>query len=97
MNIYDEYKNTMRRCENLEKLLLSREKLLKECKDAMIDMLNAFQTAAEFFYKTGYCDNCSKDADIDCPYRESNGNCSLGYAKEDDIDKLIDKIKEVIK
>ena len=97
MNIYDEYKNTMRRCENLEKLLLSREKLLKECKDAMIDMLNAFQAAGEFFYRMGYCDNCDMDTDIDCPYRKSNGDCSLEYAKEDDIDKLIDKIKEVIK
>ena len=86
-----------REVTRLRKEVENQKQILKESKNAMIDMLNAFQAAGEFFYKTGYCDNCDKNADIDCPYRESNGDCSLGYAKEDDIDKLIDKIKEVIK
>ena len=86
-----------REVTRLRKEVENQKQILKESKNAMIDMLNAFQAAGEFFYKTGYCDNCDKNADIDCPYRESNGNCSLGYAKESDVDRLIEKINGVLK
>ena len=86
-----------REVTRLRKEVENQKQILKESKNAMIDMLNAFQVAGEFFYKTGYCDNCDKNADIDCPYRESNGDCSLGYAKQSDVDRLIEKINGVLK